>query len=128
LVRCYSQKRVELGTLPPSFVLSPGPKPVASPVARAQAQTGDTVTNLRHEAGQLNDFGREVLCALDGTNNREAIVARLVEAVENGRITLPRKSQSVAEPGAHQKTLEESAQDSLDDCLRKLARFALLIS
>ena len=129
LLRCYNQKRVELGTLPPSFVLSPSQKPVASPVARAQAQTGNTVTNLRHEAGQLNDFGREVLYALDGTNDREAIVAGLVEAVKNGRITLPRKARSVATgPGDREKTLKESAQDSLDDCLEKLARFALLIA
>ena len=129
LIRCYGQKRVELNTVPPLFVLTKSDKPVASPVARMQAQVGNTVTNLRHEAGQLNAFGREVLAALDGTHDRAAIVAKLIQSVEQGRITLTPKDPDVSRGTAgHVKTLQESLADSLDECLSKLARFALLVS
>jgi hypothetical protein len=129
LIRCYNQKRVELNTLAPAFVMTISENPVASPVARMQAQIGHTVTNLRHEAGQLNDFGREVLSLLDGSHDRAAIVARLIQSVEAGRITLKRNDpdSGPGSPGGV-RPLDEIAQESLDDCLKKLARFALLIA
>jgi len=127
LIHCYNKKRVELNTIPPSFVLTISDKPIASPVARMQARSGNTVTNLRHEAGQLNEFGREVLSMLDGSHDRASIVGKLIQSVESGRVTLSRKESDVTKgPAGHAKTVEEAAQDSLDDCLKKLARFALL--
>jgi methyltransferase-like protein len=128
LIRCYNQKRVELSTLPPMFVLSVNDKPIASPLARMQAQTGNTVTNLRHEAGQLNDFGREVLSLLDGSHDRPAIVAKLMPAVESGRIVL-KQADPKASPGeaAAQSAVREAVEVTLEDCLKKIARFALLV-
>jgi hypothetical protein len=128
LIRCYNQKRVELSTLPPMFVLSVNDKPIASPLARMQAQTGNTVTNLRHEAGQLNEFGREVLSLLDGSHDRPAIVAKLMPAVESGRIIL-KQADPKASPGeaAAQSAVREAVEVTLEDCLKKIARFALLV-
>ena len=129
LIRCYRQKRLELGTLPPSFVVVASDKPTASPLAHAQAIGGNTVTNLRHEAGQLNEFGREVLALLDGNHDRAAIVDALAEAVKTGRVTLKRPDPDVM-PGVNGRlrTLPEAVEDSLEDCLKKLARFALLVA
>jgi SAM-dependent methyltransferase len=129
LRRCYDQKRVELSTLPPPFVLNVSDKPVASPLARLQVQTGDTVTSLRHEAGQLNDFGREVLSLLDGNHDRPAILARLVHAVELGRITLKRSEPNVSPgPTGLPSLLQRAIEETLDNCLKKIARFALLVA
>jgi SAM-dependent methyltransferase len=129
LLRCYNQKRLELTTLPPMFVLNLSDKPIASHLARIQAQSGNTVTNLRHEAGQLNDFGREVISLLDGTHDRPAMVAKLVRAVEAGRVTL-KQADPKANPGPAgcQTTLEEAVGKTLEDCLKKITRFALLIA
>ena len=128
-IRCYNQKRIELSTLSPMFVLAPSDKPIASPLARMQAQTGNTVTNLRHEAGELNEFGRAVISLLDGTHDRRAMVAKLVDAVETGRVTLKRVESRVRpEPRGEESTLEEIVEESLSDCLMKLARFALLVA
>ena len=91
LLRCYSQKRVELNTLPPLFVTELSDRPVATRLARVQSQTSSVVSNLRHEAGQLNEFGREVISILDGNHDHAAIVARLIQASEQGRITLTTK-------------------------------------
>jgi hypothetical protein len=129
LIRCYRQKRVELSTLPARFVVDLSEKPVASPLARAQALKGNTVTNLRHEAGQLNEFGREVIRLLDGNHDCPAIVEKLIHEVELGRITLKRDVPDVTgDPSGRSKTLREAAGDSLEDCLKKLARFALLVA
>jgi SAM-dependent methyltransferase len=129
LITCYNQKRAELSTLSPMFVLSLSEKPIASPVARMQAQTGNTVTNLRHEAGQLNDFGREVLSLLDGSHDRPAIVAKLVQTVESGRITLKRANPT-GTPPQHRPlgSVHGAVEETLEDCLKKIARFALLVA
>jgi hypothetical protein len=104
-------------------------KPMASPVARAQAKTQTNVTNLRHEAGRLNEFGCEVLALLDGSHDRAAMVAKLARAVETGRIALKRNDPDVAPgSGGRVRTLAEAVEDSLEDCLKKLARFALLVA
>jgi SAM-dependent methyltransferase len=129
LVCCFGQKRVELGTLPPAFVVEISDRPVASPLSRVQAQLGDTVTNLRHEAGKLNDFGREVLCLLDGRHDRRALLEKLVQGVRAGRFTLRRaEANASGHPSERARTLEDDVEPSLDDCLKKLARFALLIA
>jgi SAM-dependent methyltransferase len=79
LLRSFHSNLVELHTHMPPFVLGVSERPVASPLARFQAAGGTTVTNLRHEAGQLNEFGRHVLRHLDGRHDRAAILERLVD-------------------------------------------------
>ncbi len=129
LIRGYCEKRVELATLPPSFVVDISDKPVASPLARMQAQAGRTVTNLRHEAGELNDFGREVVVLLDGRFDRAAIVGKLIPLVENGLIKLTRNIPGAGpEPSGRAGSLGQAVEDSLDHCLKKLAKFALLVA
>ncbi len=129
LVRCFGQKRVELGTLPPAFVVEISMRPVASAIARVQAQLGDTVTNLRHEAGKLNDFGREVLCLLDGDHDRGALLEKLVLGARAGRFTVRRSEPDAGgDPSERAGDLEDDLEKSLDDCLKKLARFALLVA
>ncbi len=129
LIRCFGQKRVELGTLPPEFVVEISDRPVASALAREQARLGATVTNLRHEAGTLNAFGREVLCLLDGDHDRAALLEELGRAAGEGRFTL-RAAESNAGGATSQRgrAAEDVLEQSLDDCLKKLARFALLVA
>ncbi len=129
LIRCFGQKRVELSTLPPKFVVEISDRPVASALARVQAQLGETVTNLRHEAGTLNDFGREVLWLLDGDHDRPALLEKLGRAAREGRFTLrATESNAGGTPSQRGTGPEDVLEESLDDCLKKLARFALLFA
>jgi len=129
LLRCYTHKLAELSTLPPSFVLEIGEKPVASALARLQARAGSTVTNLRHEAGQLSEFGRHVVRCLDGHHDRPAILYELIQSAEDGRIVLPRRGSVVPRPSSgRERPLPEIIGEMLDDCLKKIARFALLVA
>jgi hypothetical protein len=128
LIRAYAEKRVELATLPPSFVLEISERPVATLLARAQARAGNTVTNLRHEAGELNEFGRAAIALLDGSHDRPSIVGKLIPSIEKGLITLANTAPSArVEPSGRLKPLGQVVEESLEHCLKKLARFALLI-
>jgi SAM-dependent methyltransferase len=129
LLLLYTHKAIELSTLPPSFVVELSEKPVASPLARLQAQAGNTVTNLRHEAGQLNEFGRHVVRYLDGAHDRAAIVKALAESAEDDRSKPSGAGQAGSGvPVAHERPPGTALEEKLEDCLKKLARFALLIA
>jgi hypothetical protein len=106
----YRLKLVEFRTHEPHFVATLSERPIASPLARYQAGLGPTVTNLRHEGGQLNEFSRLVLRQLDGRRDRAAIIEVL------------RQSQKEGQPAPG----DEDPGRMLDRCLEKLARFALL--
>jgi SAM-dependent methyltransferase len=60
------------------FALPPPPEPRATPLARAQAASGERVTNLRHEAVELDDDERRLLAELDGrARAADAVLERL---------------------------------------------------
>jgi hypothetical protein len=123
-------KLVESRTHKPPYVAEISDRPLASPLARHQAATGSIVTNLRHEAGQLNDFSRIVLLHLDGTHDRPAILRVLDRARNEGRLVIPSDSLApgdVAPGGDHADRLERLFGSILDGCLERLARFARLM-
>jgi hypothetical protein len=62
----------------PRLATTPGERPVASAVAQAQLEHGDSVTNLRHDAVKLDDeVVRRLLPLLDGTRDLAALAAAL---------------------------------------------------
>lgn len=69
---------VQLHVHSPDLAATPGERPVASAVARAQLEHGETVTNLRHDAVKLDDeVVRRLLPLLDGTRKLAALAAAL---------------------------------------------------
>ncbi|MDB5352123.1 MAG: Methyltransferase regulatory protein [Planctomycetota bacterium] len=131
LIRRYNLKLVEFRTYRPPYVLEISDKPLASSLARHQASVRNTVTNLRHEAGQLNDFSRIVLRHLDGTNDRSAILRALDQSRNEGRLVIPSPPVSPGDgaPGDHRdELLERLYGPMLDGCLERLSRFALLMN
>jgi hypothetical protein len=130
LICCYRLKLVELRTPEPRFVARVTDRPVASRLARYQAEVGPSVANLRHEIGQLNEFSRFVLRQLDGTRDRAGILDELTRARDEGRLVLPPDSTpgpGVDAPIARQAAGEEVLGTMMDRCLEKFARFALLM-
>jgi SAM-dependent methyltransferase len=74
---------VQLHAHAPGLVTMPGERPVASAVARAQLESSETVTNLRHEAVRLDDeIARRLVPLLDGTRDRAALAAALNEPLD----------------------------------------------
>jgi SAM-dependent methyltransferase len=71
---------VQLHVHVPHLATTPGERPVASAVARAQLEHGDSVTSLRHDAVKLDDdVVRRLLPLLDGTRDLTALAAALDE-------------------------------------------------
>jgi methyltransferase-like protein/SAM-dependent methyltransferase len=125
LLRAFSHSSdlIELHVYAPQFVLEPGPRPVASPVARLQARSNAQVTNLRHERVDLAKTGHfRILPYLDGSRDRVALLEILETLVADGLIEASPDAKATTsarpEPG--------NRAALLDSILRELAQVALL--
>jgi len=102
---------LELRPRADDFVLTPGPRPVASAVARWQLRRGDRVTSFRHRAVRIDEpVAHQLLPRLDGRHDRAALAAGLARQQEAGLLPA-----GTGEPEA-----------ALDRALALLARHALL--
>jgi methyltransferase-like protein len=87
LLQGYRLGLLELHTLPAQFAAVAGELPVASPLARLQAQQSPVVTTLRHTLVEVDDaIDRCVLLLLDGTRNRGALMEGVREFVRSGAV------------------------------------------
>jgi len=101
LLAAYAAGLIELSTHAPRFVLEPGPRPTASPVARLQLQGGAFVATLRHTSVCIeDDLGRQLLRLMDGSRDREALLREIkthvASSVEIAAADLERKLAEVA--------------------------------
>jgi SAM-dependent methyltransferase len=71
-----------------------GTRPLASPLARWMARSGNRVGSLRHELVELRDVDRVVLQLLDGTKDRGALAVALRRAAEAASVPLPDGAES----------------------------------
>ncbi|MEA3210397.1 MAG: hypothetical protein QOE70_3454 [Chthoniobacter sp.] len=124
LLRCYvTSPIIELHVDAPPFVLEPGKRPIASPLARWQAKSRRSVTNLRHENVQLSDAERQTLLLLNGRRERPALFEALLALVARGTLVARRKGEPVSDP----ETQRAATANALETILQRLARYALLV-
>jgi SAM-dependent methyltransferase len=90
LVVLTTSDSIELSTGPTHFTVTPGDKPFASPLARAQAETQSFVTTGRHEMVQLTPEDRRTIHALDGSNDVTAIAKMTKTSNEVARVQIER--------------------------------------
>jgi methyltransferase-like protein/SAM-dependent methyltransferase len=123
LLDCFLSNLVELHRRAPRFVARVSARPLASRLARLQAQEGLPITSLRHRGTEIDGFDRVVLQLLDGTRDRAALLAKLAELVAGGEFDLHQDNQPVRDPQLIRQMLDRG----LDPCLDRLARSALLV-
>jgi len=124
LLRAYAGGVIELHVYPPRFVLQPGERPVASPLARIQSRKGGRVTTLYHRNITIDDpLGRHFLQLLDGTRDRAALLDDLTTFVVSGGASTPQNDQPIEEPQAVRQRLAAG----LEQKLAELARLALFV-
>ena len=58
-------------------------RPIASPLARLQAATGEQVTDLRHGSSDLSELDRTILRLLDGTRDRADLREELAKTLSS---------------------------------------------
>ncbi|WP_406695989.1 class I SAM-dependent methyltransferase [Singulisphaera sp. Ch08] len=123
LLRCFMSSLIQLRTRPPVFATEPGERPVSSPLARFQAEDDERVINLRGRTVRLNQFERLVLRALDGSNDRGAILDSLLALVGSGEFSIHEEGRPIED----RDRIAEILRGELDPCLERLAARALLI-
>jgi methyltransferase-like protein len=99
-----------------------GDKPVASRLARYQAQSGVLVTSLCHSPVMLYELARHILQQLDGTRDRAALLDFVLKLVHKQVLVIP-------EDGLPNKPAEEftaNLQRALDRTLMYFAHNSLL--
>jgi hypothetical protein len=104
ILQSFAAGVVELHSAPSPFVIAPGMRPVASPVATLLAGRSSQVTNLRHEWITLDDEARRLLPMLTGNRTEQELA-------------------TVAWPSDP----EQVALGKLRQALSRLARQALLV-
>ena len=107
----------------PSIVASVSERPIASLIARYQAEAGLKICNLRHFNIGLDNFSSLTIRLLDGSRDREAILATLSQWVAQGHFLVSRDGQSIQD----ETQLREVLSVLLDESLVSLAKNGLLV-
>ncbi|HEV2765125.1 MAG TPA: class I SAM-dependent methyltransferase [Pyrinomonadaceae bacterium] len=124
LLRLYGANLVELRTHAPRFAAQASERPLASPLARLQAQRSEVVTSLRHTTIRMDDpLARHLLTLLDGNRDRPALLDALLALAHTGALQLQDQGQPLNDPARLQTLLCERIEENLTN----LARHALLV-
>jgi methyltransferase-like protein len=114
---------VQLWLRPPACAVKAGERPVASPLARLQAERSAQVTNLRHELVALTPFDRHLIPLLDGSRDRPSLVDALMERFQQQAFQISEAGATLTDTARAREVLEEV----LEQQLPKLAKSALLM-
>ena len=124
LARGFAVDLVSLSAHPPRFTLEPGERPLASPLARLQAERGERFTNLQGRTVEPETFDQIVLRLLDGTRTRSQAVEAIKARVASGELSISDGDQPVADAAA----IEHAIRSMFDLSLRRLAAMALIVA
>jgi methyltransferase-like protein len=119
----YSRHLMKLHIHAPHVTCQVGERPIASPVARLQAQDNAIVTSLCHERVRLDEFNRYLLLHLDGEHDRAALLESVLAGPMAGGIL---KLQENGEPVEDEEKARRLLVDVLERNLHGLARAGLL--
>ena len=120
----YAAGLVELHIDQPVFTLNLSERPVASPLAQLQLQSGNHITNLRHTSVQMEGpLENRLLLLLDGTRDRTDILHELANLVESGAASLRLNDIEVRD---RLKAIEILSK-GLETSLKQIAHLALLV-
>ena len=100
-------------------------RPVASPLARADAAAGRSPTaNLKHETTAIDAVNLVLLPYLDGNNDRAALTRQLVRAALEKRVAVTDDQTKMPLAGP---ALERACREHVELALSRLAGAALLL-
>ena len=125
LARAFELGLVALQLDAPRFAAAAGDRPIASPLARAQAAAGrDIVANLRPSMVSLDSKpALELLQLLDGSRDRAAILEDLATRMADHEVPGPDGSRITRPPEWWREQLAPSLEQAMALCVRN----ALLI-
>lgn len=124
LLTCMAAGVVEWRLSPVPFTVVVDKTPVATPLARLQAERGYKVTNLRGETIVLDEIHRQTLMQLDGRRDIGTLAGVLMTSLRRGELVLQRDGdkRSVTD----EREMEKLLGPALEKVLANLAKKALL--
>jgi methyltransferase-like protein/2-polyprenyl-3-methyl-5-hydroxy-6-metoxy-1,4-benzoquinol methylase len=107
-------------------------KPIASAVARLQAQRSNQVTNLRHHPVKITDIDRVLLTSLDGSRNVEELTSLIAEQLQTGVLSVKEEVPDAERPatqstGPDVSSVVSDVERSIPERLDLFRRLGLLI-
>lgn len=109
----------------PPYVVNVSDKPIASPLARWQARQSDVVSTLHHRSLKLgNAIHRGLVTLLDGSRDRTALRADMMQVFESGKLTL---LDGDGKPVTDMSIVSKAIDDEFEVFLQKTSRTALLM-
>lgn len=121
MLAAFSLGMVEFRVHPATEAVEVGDQPIASPLARYQANNGRWVTNLRHQALTLDDISLEIMRRMDGKHDRHELAGHLKRAIQEGRIDPGEDGHAIAEAD------DEGINRVVDYVVDGLSRLSVLI-
>ena len=120
----YSAGLLDLHLHVPPFATQVGERPVASPLARIEAQDSDVITTLHHRSLRLGDaLQRGLVMLMDGTRDHDALRKDLLKLFESGALTLLDGDKPVSD----WRMVENRIAAETENVLGGLARLAVLM-
>jgi SAM-dependent methyltransferase len=121
LLQLYAGGIVDFRTVLPPFVREVSSHPVASPIARWQAQSGNLVATVFHIGVRIEDeIGRCLLSLLDGSLDHAALVDKLWAFLKSkNALVIPNGDESAA---------RRDQETKLEENLQQLAKLGLLVN
>lgn len=121
MLQLYGAGVVELRASLPPFARRASERPVASPIARWQAQHGDVATTVFHTGVKIEDeIGRSLLAWLDGTLDRKALLEKIWQLLKS--------KEALILPDGNENAARQDLATKLEQNLEKLARLGLLVA
>ena len=110
-------------TWPGNVTLTISDKPVASALARYDAERGNHVINELHEIINIDNISHHILPLLDGSNDIESIIEKLLELAGDDKINIKKDEKPITDRDQLRPILK--AQTEI--ILREFARTGILI-
>lgn len=123
LLHCFAGKVVQFHTCQADFVTVVSEKPMASPLAAYQADHDLPIVNQRHESIEVDPVSKELLKAMNGNRDAEALLGYLTGKGLDGRFVLEKNGVPVSGEGNIRRALESA----IAPLLQNLATMAFLI-
>ncbi len=99
-------------------------KPIAGTMIRYQSSRQDWVSNLRAEVTKINQFDNALLPLLDGTNDKESLINKLMPYFESGQLVIKEQERKISDIDE----IKAKLSDNLDKILETYASLGLLIA
>ncbi|EMI41966.1 Methyltransferase type 12 [Rhodopirellula sp. SWK7] len=117
----FEMVRLHSDELP--LVTTVSSQPQTSVLARRQAESGSTITSLRHMNVRVDEATRQLIMLCDGTNDRQQIVAGMVRFIIRDGVGLKHQGREITDPNQ----ITELVREKIEPNLRNLGVMGLLV-